>query len=88
MNITMNITMAKEKESIVKQLEELVVEYQGRYYEEIKKSTELTDKMLASKDNDQFRHFMAELEDSRKDSMYLLGKIHAINESLDIVKIG
>ena len=88
MNITMNITMTKEKESIVKQLDELIVEYQGRYYEEIKKSTELTDKMLASKDNDQFRHFMAELDDSRKDSMYLLGKIHAINESLDIIRIG
>ena len=82
----MNMTMTKE--SNVKQLEELVAEYKWRYDEKIKKSSALTDKMLASKDNDQFRHFMAKLEDSHKDSMYLLGKIHAINESLDIIKIG
>lgn len=80
--------MKTTKESNVKQLEELVAEYQWRYNERIKKSSALTDKMLASKDNDQFRHFMAELEDSHKDSMYFLGKIHAINETLDIIRIG
>lgn len=80
----MNMT----KDPIVKQLEELAAEYQWRHDEETKKSAALTDKMLATKDNDQFRHFMAELEDSHTDSMYFLGKIHAINEALDIIRIG
>lgn len=84
----MNMTMTKEKESIVKQLAELIAEYQGRYDEELKKSSELTDKMLATEDNEQFQHFMSELDDCHKDAMYFLGKIHALDESLDIIKIG
>lgn len=84
----MNMTMTKEKESIVKQIEELVAEYQGRYDEEIKKSSALTDKMLASKDNDEFRDLMQELRDCNTMKSYFMGKIHAINESLDIIKIG
>lgn len=82
----MNMTMTKE--SIVKQLDELIAEYQGRYDEELKKSSELTDKMLAAEDNEQFQHFMAELDDSHKDAMYFLGKVHAIDEALDIIRIG
>ena len=80
----MNMT----KDPIVKQLEELAAEYQWRHDEKTKKSAALTDKMLATKDNDQFRHFMSELDDCHKDAMYFLGKIHAINETLDIISIG
>ena len=82
------MNMTTTKESIVKQLEELAAEYQGRYDEEIKKSSALTDKMLASKDNDQFRDLMQELRDCNTMKSYVMGKIHAIIEALDIIKIG
>ena len=84
----MNMTMTKEKESIVKQLEKLAAEYHGEYDKRMQEHSRLTDVMLTTQDNEKFQQLASELHDCHGIIRYYRGKINAINEALDIIRIG